>query len=469
MNQDILFGEWKPDLPPLRSDGLVAATNVYAGPNGYRPVQAIAPITGALAGFGGGAAYVGSNGTAALLAGAADGLHLHSAGWSMAHAVAAPGRWRFAQFGDLVIAVHGGAPVKFDLLGGTAAALGGGPPDAGLIATVRDFVVLAGDPGDILTVTWSGFNDAEVWVSGTNQSDDQQMLEGGEVTGLAGGEYGIILQRNRIVRMQYVGGDMIFQFDEISANIGCIASGSVAQAGKLIFFLSERGFMKCDGTDVAPIGNERVDRTFFASYPRADLAEMHAGVDPRNFLVVWAMPGNPGTLWIYNWALDRWSQARLPVAGLFSGFTANVSLEGVDGIYPGGIDGVPVSLDDPGFAGGDPLLLAVSPEGTIGPLAGARLPAAITAPLVEPVPGRFARLNNSSPMTDGTAGVTVTDAVRVRAGDPASATASADMRPNGDVPIRANGRFHQLTVAIDDQRWSYLQGVTIDVTAGGGR
>lgn len=295
------------------------------------------------------------------------------------------------------------------------------------------------------------------------------MLSGGEIMGLVGGEYGIILQRNRVTRMQYTGPPTNFQFDEISANVGCIARGSVAAAGKLSFFLSERGFMKCDGTDVAPIGNERVDRSFFAAYPRADLAGMYAAVDPRNFCVVWAMPGNPGTLYIYNWELDRWSTASLPVAGLFAGFTANVSIDGVDALYPGGLDSVPVSLDDALLAGGDPLLLVATPAGVIGPLAGARLPATLRCPFVEPAPGSRVRVHNATPQTDATAGVLVMIDARARVGDAPSLRLSSDMRANGDVPVLANGRFLGLGLTIDNQSWSYAQGLRLAFGAGGVR
>lgn len=176
MNAEILFGEWRPDVP-LASLGnvttqgagniygpqavsLVTASNVMPGPNGYRPVQAVSPITSALAGFNGGGAYVGSNATAALLVGTASGLSRYAGTWSSVYAGSTPGRWQFAQFGDNVIAVDGGAPVSFSLTAGTAALLGGSPPAAGMVTTVRDFVVLAGDPDNILTLTWSGFNDS---------------------------------------------------------------------------------------------------------------------------------------------------------------------------------------------------------------------------------------------------------------------------------------------------------------------
>jgi hypothetical protein len=47
---------------------------------------------------------------------------------------------------------------------------------------------------------------------------------------------------------------------------GASSAGSIAQAGRLVFFLSDRGFMLTDGNDVKPIGAERIDRTFKEAY-----------------------------------------------------------------------------------------------------------------------------------------------------------------------------------------------------------
>src|SRR3546814_20317574 len=67
------------------------------------------------------------------------------------------------------------------------------------------------------------------------------------------------------------------------------------------------------------------------------------------------MPGNPGRLWKYNWTLDKWSTADVGVKMVFPGFSANVSLEELDALYPGGLETIPYSLDAPLFAGGEPL------------------------------------------------------------------------------------------------------------------
>lgn len=466
----VIFGEWTPDRPKHLQKGLLTADNVYAGPDGYRPVQAFSAITPALSGdFQGGATFVASDGTTSLLAGNATNLYRFnsSLAWASLIGSLTAGRWYFTQFGDTAVAVHGGAPIAVNLTLGTAAALGGSPPTASFCTTVRDFVVLGKAGGARDMVRWSGFNDSAGWVNGTNQAGQQQMLTGGEVTGLAGGEYGLVFQRARITRMTYVGSPIVFQFDEISSNIGCIAAGSIVQAGRLVFFLSERGFMVCDGNDVKPIGAEKVDRTFLATYPNSDLVNMYGCVDPKNHLVIWAMPGK---MWIYNYLLDRWTTSTWAVKAIFNGFTQGVTLEALDALFPTGLDLMTISLDDARFQGGIPLLLAVNTSDEVGTLTGERLEATLEMPFLEPVLGRESRIRMVRPITDATSGVTITFDQRARLGDAANEDAFSSMVDSGDIYCRASGRFIKPSTRIaEDTPWSYAQGLEFTMAAGARR
>jgi len=463
------FGPWEPDKAATST--LRDARNLMPGKDGYYPVSGLSAVTSAMPGnFIGGGAFVGFDGTAALLAGTSTNLYRYSGTtWSSVYTGSAS-HWRFAQFGTLVIAATGGAPVKFDLAGGAAALLGGTPPAASLVATVRDFVVLAGDPAAIQTVTWSGFNDAEGWTGGTNQSGDQILPDGGEIMGLAGGEYGLILQRRAIKRLSYVGTPLVFQIDEISSNVGCMAKGSVAQAGRLVFFLSERGFFYTDGNDTIPIGDEKFNRWFFGRFSRSDIENgLTAAVDPRANVVYWTMPGSPGVVLVYHITLQRASYLQLSVKAVFDGFTANVSLEALDALYPSGIDSIPVSLDDPTFSGGSPLILFSTNGNVIATLSGNNLEARIETASSELAPGKRVRLRSFRPVTDAENGAIVVDIRPTDAGDPATFAASA-MRPNGEYPVRANGRHSSTAFTIPAAtNWTYVSGLDVTFEVEGGR
>lgn len=219
------IGSWLPDQPPHGHDGLVVARNVFATPMGYGPVKDYSAVTAALPEtYQGGRVFIGIDGTVALLVGTSAGLYRYNGtGWDAEHADTYSNPWQFAQFGDLVIGAQGAAPVKYDISAGTAALLGGTPPNGKFITTVKDFVVIAGVDSANSTVYWSAINNAEGWTIGTDQADSQVIPDGGEVTGIAGGEYLLVFQREQIWRGQYVGTPLIYQFDKISQGVGCAA------------------------------------------------------------------------------------------------------------------------------------------------------------------------------------------------------------------------------------------------------
>lgn len=470
MRKPLPLAEYRPDLPP--GDHLTIVTNaVPTSAEGYGPVRAFRPITPVLSAITGGNAFVGSNKTTAFLAGTQTDLYRYTgSAWSSVLSGQNAGRWRFAQFGDNIMAANGGALVTYKLLDGTAALTAGSPPPASLVAVVRDYVVTAGNPNSILTVSWSDFNNSENWSTG--QASSQDMLDGGEVMGLAGGEYGIVLQRNSIKRMSTTTAEvadvpLVFQFDEIASNVGCMAKGSVAQAGRLVFFLSERGFMVCDGNDAQPIGQDKVDATFFRTYSRQDIeAGIYAAVDPGRHVVYWSMPGTPGRLWAYHWTLGKWATIETDVRLVFSGFTANVSLDQIDALY-GNLDAVPVSLDDPLFAGGNPLLLIATTAGLVGTFGGDPLPATFRWCRMDLLGGNRARIRSALPFTDAP-NVTVTIRGRARSGDFGTVEGSGEMRANGTVPLRVNAREVETTMTIGGA-WTYASGLALDYEDGGAR
>jgi hypothetical protein len=462
----LIYGPFEPDKPEFLSKGLEVADNVYPAPDGYRPFKAFASFTPSLSGtFQGGAAFVGSDGTVQLLAGTATNLYNYSSfAWSSLIGSLTAGRWYFTQFNDHAIGVFGGTPVDVNILTGTAANLAGSPPNASLCSTVRDFVVLAAGN----TITWSGFEDRTQWTAGTNQSGTQPMLSGGLVTGLAGGEYGLIFQRGQITRMSYVGVPIIWQFDRISENVGCLSPNSLISVGEIHFFLSDRGFMKTDGNGITPIGAERIDRTFFSTYTQDDINNfMYCAADPGNNIVVWAMPGR---LWIYNYILDQWSTSTQNVNAVFVGFTPGTSLDALDATYPS-IDSMTPSLDDPRFMGGLPRFMGVDGTSAIGTFGGDNLLATFDPPNLELTDGRETRLSWVRPLTDATEGLTLTITQRTRLGDAGIIKTFDTLQASGDMAVRASGRYLRPKVTIDAQTsWTYFQGLDLpDVEPGGKR
>jgi hypothetical protein len=459
--------EWTPDLA---GNVLTKAVNVRAIGNGYAPVEAPQAVTTALPEvMSGGGAFIDSTGAATLLITTLNyWLTYGGSSWTT---VITPSvtqlQSRLAQFGDNVLVANGATLGAYHLLTGTVTNPTDGVPLID-VAQARDFVM--GITTDN-ALQWSQFNDCMTWTTGTNQADKQPSLWG-QLKRIIGGEYIIAITDRAVVRGTYVGVegglDIIWQFDEISAEIGCMAAGSVCNVGRLIFFLSERGFMMCDGNEVLPIADEKFNRWFFATYSRAEIANIWSAIDPRHSLVMWAMPGTPGRILAYNWVLKRGSVVEVDVTGMFTGYTAGISLDALDAIY-GDLDSIPISLDDPSLAGGNPILLIADSSNVLNALTGDNLEAKFRYEDIEPVPGRRARISQVRLISDTNSATATIDA-RMKPGDAESVKTASSMRGNGKMPVRSNGRYNTLEVTIPEAtEWSFIQGCELEFEAGDGR
>jgi hypothetical protein len=465
-----------PDYKPDQSNNsgvLLKAENVYPAMDGYRPVQAIATISDALTGnFQGGASAISAGGTGYMLAGTATNLYKYNGGsWtSLIGSLSISGRWRFAQFGDYAVAVTGSTTYEVDLGGSTASAIAGAPSGV-TVAVVGDYVVIGQPDGVVNAVQWSSFRDHTAWVDGVDQAGTQPIQSGGSVQFVAGGEYGIIFQREQIVRMTRTGDSSApFQFDEVSTNFGCANGATVAQAGRTIFFRSDRGFMALeDGQELRPIGSEKVDRTFDAEVSRDDLQNIYTAVDPQNKLVMWGVPGSPGTLWIYNFELDKWSTAEMTFKGLFPGFTTSIGLDDLAVTYTN-LDTMPYTLDDPRWSGGNPRMYLIDTDNKVGTLAGDTLAVQLDMGFAQFTPGYRARIRAVRPVTDATSGMTLVLDARARLGDAANQSTEATLRQSGVIPIRAAGRYISTSIRFAaGTNWDYIQGLEIDAQQAGER
>lgn len=472
MRKRYRYPAFLPDQTP--KDNLTRAENVLPlADGGYQPVKSPEAISDPLpATFRGGGSFISSDGQAYLLAGTANGLVRYSGGgWTtLLTALSVSGRWRFAQFGDFAIAVNGLATQQVNLTAGTASAISGAPSGTA-VAVVGPHVVIAPADGNRLKVAWSAFNDHTAWTPAVNQAGFQPILDGGEVMGLAGGEYGIILQRFALTRMSLSGdASAPFTFQQITNNVGCASRASIVQAGRTVFFLSDRGFMALeDGASLRPIGNEKFDRSFRESITADDYERIWAAVDPKRSLVFWSVPGQPGTVWAYNWVLDKASTLKFAHIGLFSGYESSLSLEDVSALYPN-IDTMPYSLDDPRFSGGDPRLYVVTGNNAVGALAGPSLEATLSLGWIEPFPGQVARGRAFWPETDATGQLSVTVDARQRMGDAISLEYGGEMQASGRVPVRCRGRFFNVTCSFEaGSVWSYTHGFDLDAEPGGSR
>ena len=130
---------------------------------------------------------------------------------------------------------------SFDLtnMAGQFVLLGGSPPVGYAIGVVRDFVVL-GNTYDGTQhpnrIQWSGLANQALWPQPLTQgaraaeSGYQDLYaQYGNVQYVAQGEEtGIVFQERGIVRMQYVGGDVVFQFYTFERKRGLVTPKAAA-------------------------------------------------------------------------------------------------------------------------------------------------------------------------------------------------------------------------------------------------
>ena len=474
----MMFGPLAPDKAKSGNpDILTVASGVYPMEDGYRPVGQFTGVYGDLGAIPkGGATFTTPQGLSYIIAGSPTSLLKSNSGaWqtlASGFSLLADNRWRFAQFGGLAIATNGTDPIqKIDLVSGIVSPLAGTPPKFETLAVVKDFLVGGVRNGNVMHMGWSGINDAEWWTTGQRQSDRQVLPTGGRINGILSGEYGVILQRDRICRMDYVGGNVIFEINEVSSNIGCVTVHSVAQWGALGFFLSEEGFMMWNGQQAVPIGREMIDRQFADQYSVADWAQMSSAIDPINGVVMWSMADK---VWQYSWIFQKWSTLPIAISVIFSGVTKGLSVDELDtgvGVLDNNIDGAGlVSFDDPRFAGGDPVLFAFNSLNILGGFLGTPMAATLTGTDLELFQGKRAKLRRVRSECDATTGQTVSFLARQRLGDAGVTVTASVQQASGDMPCRVNARYIRPTLAIAaGTTWSFAKGLDFVGQPGAGR
>jgi hypothetical protein len=251
----------------------------------------------------------------------------------------AAANWSFAQFNGVVIATQANDVVQAYTLGVSSAFadLAGSPPNAAHVAVINRFLVLSGLASNPRRVQWSGLNAITTWTSGTTYSDYQDLPDGGNAKCVVGGEFGIIVQDSAFRRMVFSpGSDIVFQIDRIAKDIGTLAPWSVVDAGGLVFALTAKGFVKfsADGS-MTPIGKERVNETFLATYD-ATSPQLVVGVaNPESNVVMWVYKaaGYSGSGFnkalAYDHILDRWSPLEFEGEFIASLAKPGITLEGL--------------------------------------------------------------------------------------------------------------------------------------------
>jgi hypothetical protein len=476
----LVFGEWMPDQPSI-SGALVDAKNVVSQAIGYGPFPTAATFSAAA-----------SENLTTLVAGKTpvNATKLFAAGSTKIFDVSGVGvltnvsktggytpnasndRFRFTQFGNVIIGTNNSDAIQAYTLGTSTAFadLAAGAPRCKFLTVVRDFVVTAFTTESSTVyparVRWSGINDETTWGSSqVTQADFQDIPDGGQIVGIRGGEFGIVLMEKGISRMSYIGTPFIFQFDNISRGKGCIAAGSIAQVQGVTFFLSDDGFYMCDGQNVTAIGSEKVDRWFFSNADESGFDSMSAAVDPVRKLVIWNFKTTfaQRQLIIYNFNTKKWTYGNAGTDFISDASTSATTLEGLDSIS-NSIDALTVSLDSILYMGGKYFL-----GGTSGAYVVTYNGANATANIVtgDLNAGGRSVVTLARPLVDG-GSATVSVASRTLLSEQPSFGTAVAADSENRVSLRSNGNYHQFQV-IPTGQWKTAVGLDVELQGQGVR
>tara|TARA_R110000803_G_scaffold49672_2_gene103341 strand:+ start:6572 stop:7990 length:1419 start_codon:yes stop_codon:yes gene_type:complete len=369
--------------------------------------------------------------------------------------------WSFTEYGTNCVATNFDDSIQvYDVETDSAfSTLGGSPPKAKYLGVVGDFLVLGNLSTGANTVKWSGINDLTEWTIGTSESGEQFMPEGGAVTAVVGGEYGLIFQERQITRMNYQGPPLNFSFDVIEHKLGTISSGSIVQQGIYAYYLSDSGFYRTDGTQSESISPEKIDSYFYAKYNEEFSYKVTSVADPVAKTITWSYVGLdspnglPNWLIIYNYQLGIWSEANIAHELLFTGLSSAVTLDGLDALYPN-IDLMTSSLDSRIFKGGVSATLAMNLSHEYSSFTGAALAATLKTGEYELSEGQVTSLNEMWPLIDGT--ITVNVYTRNTFQETATSTGDIDVNVYGFAPFTEVGRYHSFEFKFTD--WTRASG-----------
>ena len=496
------FGEFLPDQSDYTNVGATDAKNCIPLTNkSYAPLRDLSPVIDALTNrIQGAVSMQESDGTQHTFCG--DNQNLFLLGSSAfaeiskstnAYTCATDDHWDFVQYGDRAIAVNGHTDAPQSFVMGTSsdfADLGGSPPQAKHCGVVGEFVMFGNidDATDGVVpqrVHWCAINDPTDWPTigssdaAQKQSDRQDLKSGLSVQaiiGAVGGADGAIFMRNSVFRVSYVGAPLVFEFKEVERGRGTIASQSVVNVGAFAFYLAEQGFFVYNGTTSQAIGNQKVDKFFFADLDFNFLHRITAAQDPVNKLVYWSYPGannidgRPNKVIIYNWEIGRWSYGEITADLIFTDTSPGYTMDNIDGF--GNIDAIDTTFDDRFWVGGLSSLSAFNSAHRLSTFTGSALATTLTTTEFGGMelfskPNERLYVNGVRPYVDGG---TITVELDYRDSPSGSVTTDGpnSVDGNGTAHFTRSCRYARATINVAaGGTWTHAQGVDLDVSEDG--
>lgn len=494
------FGELFADDPTFRNPGVIQAVNVIPRSKSLGPMRRLATISSNALSTRALAAISAEDDSANIYVYAGTEAALYEMvnntftdeSKAGGYSTAVDDSWEFALWtaGNRIIATNYTDPVQSMVIGGGAAGAfadmitSTNQPFAKHVGLINRFVVLGytNDTTDGVRpsrVWWGGIGDeTDFDPDGTTQSDFQDIAEGGVVQRVVGGsEYGLVFQTDAVQTMRYVGFGTVFEILPLNYAPGTPLPLSVRAYKGDVFYVSEAGFEALRGTEVAHIGNRRVDRFFWDQFDITNRRYISAGIDPINKLYVLAFPGTgsvsnlPNRMLICKYDELKWTEAEIDTEALLATRTQGYTLDSLDTLGTD-IDNATIfdeSLDSDKWKGGAFRFAAFDQSHQLAHFTGATLAATVVTGDIQPNPGRNWLVKGARVLVDG-GDARLAVAKRARLRDAVSYGGASDMNINGYCPLRSDGRYQRLRLSLSSSTsWSHVQGIELDYEARGAR
>lgn len=494
--------EWRPDLADLTTPFLTIANGVIGAPKGYGSIEGAGNtvrMSALTARCQGAAAFVSPiDQQVYIVAGDATKLYQNRAATatdvSKSGGYTCPGDdyWEFVALAGYVIATQIGDAIQGVLMNGliTFADLADSTlkPQARHIGVIGSQAMIGNTRESSVDypnrVRWcavdsNGLADPTDWdESQTTLADHQDMEdELGGVMGIAGGErYGLILCDNGLSRADFTGTPSIYSFNKLADAVGCLASGSIARLGGITYYLSQHGFVACNGQATVGIGDDKIDQWFFDNvYGTSLYHRISACVDPKRHLYIVAFPntlstGNANVFLYYHIPTGKWSYLDREVACEFLMLSKSegVTLESIDThIFGGAIDDMTLSLDSKIFAGGDPTLAFFNSAHQMRFFdSGSNHQVTVETSVLEPVEGHRCMIDHIRPLADGGT-LSAFLAMRERLNDSETFGSAVSQNADGICPFETGnvGRFAKVRGRIaEGGTWTYIEALDLKAT-----
>ncbi|BAQ16908.1 hypothetical protein GL4_1452 [Methyloceanibacter caenitepidi] len=468
---------------------MIAVRGALPGPSGYIPYRQFAPSTEAIGGRPLGAiAAIDQSGVPFQYAGDADHLYENVDGTWLVRSAGSGGsstpaiyttapdeHWEFAVWKNKVLGTNYSDSPQQITFGDTEYTQLTAALRARRIAVIRDFVVFANTfdstDGEVPSrVRWSAFNDETDYTVSPATLSDFQDLKISKIQRVFGGEYGVILQPDRVWRMSFVGAPVVFQFDEVLDGVGLIAPRAAARAGGIVYFWSNQGLYALEqGIRPVPIGADQVDEFLKQDLDQNYLHRISCVADPTSQRVAWLYPGSGSTLGrpnrmaIFDRVRRRWTILDEPAELLWPGAGRNITLDAAaTDTDPDTLDDEleNISFDDPRWIGGTPGLAAFDHSYRSGFFDGATRTARIDSAEYEFNDGARTKIRGFRALVNG-GSVTAQIGTRNSLADDVVWGPILNPRSEGRFTQRSNARYHRFRFHLSGD-WRHAIGFEIN-------